>query len=175
MKRTPLKANPDKVKAWISKRSEPLKQGAGLARGKGLARSSTLKPKSPNARPKRIGYDYEEFWMGVCTRRSGDKRLVLPCLVCGTRDSIDAHHVIPKQRLTAMAARLGIDAEGLGQLLMDKRNGVPLCRYHHDAHEAAQSRVERSALPPQALAFAHRLDKTLGTEENAMYLETAYR
>jgi hypothetical protein len=45
---------------------------------------------------------------------------------------IDAHHFLPKRRIKE---KLGKDTEEARQALVDVRNGVPLCRRHHDLVE----------------------------------------
>lgn len=71
-----------------------------------------------------------------------------PCAVCGARFRVDGHHIIPKRILRA----LGFDA-----LCMDKRNRLPLCRRHHERHEASVEPVPRELLPASVWEFADEI------------------
>ena len=85
-----------------------------LKRGSPLSRSSSKGPKRKGTRkPSMAG-----FWAAVTD--SGTKRCALIDDGGGYRCAftIDAHHYIPKQRLSDEAA-------------VDPRNGVALCRFHH--------------------------------------------
>lgn len=48
---------------------------------------------------------------------------------------VQAHHVIPKERLKR---------EGLHEYLWDRSNGIALCLYHHERHHGYNQRVPRS-------------------------------
>lgn len=86
------------------------------------------------------------WWLKVAKNKS--------CVVCGSRKRVQAHHVVPAQKIKQVAsARL---LEPLS-LLYDVRNGVALCGLCHDNHTTAKERVPRSKLPVAALAFASEL------------------
>lgn len=169
------------------KRGGPLKRAKGLVRKTALKATEGLETRTPLERKTRLskrpfssdlvspGYDYGEFFRSVCIvpceKFRGYK--MARCIVCeGVAE--DAHHVIPKQRLKAIAGRLSMTPDETSDLLMDRRNGVPLCRRCHDLHESAHKRIPRSKLPPKAIAFAKFLDRKLRTEECQMHLEQAY-
>jgi hypothetical protein len=80
--------------------------------------------------------------------------------------------VLAKQTLAAVAHRAQVP---INDLLMDPRNGVPLCRRHHDLHTSHAVRIPFARIPPDALAFADALDRKLGTFECRMSLERHYR
>lgn len=68
---------------------------------------------------------------------------------------IDAHHFVPKRRLKL---NLGYrDPERLDRALGDTRNGVALCRDHHDLVEAG---ALESPAPVQLLFFLHEFGLT---------------
>lgn len=102
--------------------------------------------------------DYQQFWRTVtdngrrlCAlvgtpchrcRGTGVDRHGGPCLRCTAgviecSSILDAHHFVPKRRLRTTAAKV------------DVRNGVCLCRDHHDLVEQGYLRSPR---PPE-LAF----------------------
>ena len=97
--------------------------------------------------------DYRNFWRVVT--RDGSARCALAgtvchrcggegCLRCEFKGvppcslTLDAHHFVPKRRLRTAAAKT------------DVRNGVPLCRDHHDLVE---QRILGSPRPPQLEFF----------------------
>lgn len=45
----------------------------------------------------------------------------------------------------------------LGELMNDGRNGVPVCRRHHDMVEGRQLVIRRDELPPEAVEFSTEL------------------
>lgn len=105
--------------------------------------------------------DYSNFWREVtqdgkapCALR--EARLWRRSAVAGGRGGysfvhvpcsgqIDAHHYVPKRRLRTDAAKL------------DVRNGVPLCRTHHDLVEQAALQCPR---PPMLSFFLHEHNVT---------------
>lgn len=64
---------------------------------------------------------------------------------------LEGHHVLSKRHLKLNGRR---DA------LWDIRNGICLCRYHHERHEKWRQRVPRNLLPADAFEFAAELDLT---------------
>lgn len=160
----PLRTDPEKVKTWLRKPRSALKQ-----KGK-LARASVSRERIPGRE-----YDYQEFWLRICTKRDKDgSRRPVPCIVCGSVQDLDAHHVIAKQRLKRVGAALRMEMPDIVSLLHDRRNGVSLCRYHHDQHESRNAPLRRSQLPETVTEFAEWLDSKLGTEECVLYLENTY-
>lgn len=95
-----------------------------------------------------------------------------------SRGQVDAHHVLPKQKIRrqfpwgawraddgtltpiprhdAHDERRPVDV-GLGNLLMDPRNGVMLGRWHHDQLEARAWRPTFDAWPADVFEFAAEL------------------
>jgi cytochrome c553 len=172
------------------KRTKPLTRTSMLARNVGLktkkaldsssslARTKRLNPISDSRRanPRRPGYDYQEFVLRVCFDRINGTYHRKPCATCGA-PATDAHHVLPKQRIEALAHRLGVTVEEKVELLMDRRNGLALCARCHDRHEHGPSRAGKVPfwkLSVHNIEFAGRLDKILGTEECAVYIERSY-
>jgi hypothetical protein len=70
---------------------------------------------------------------------------------------IEAHHVISQEKLKDYARGLRLDADQLAELIWDKRNGIAVCRRHHDLHTRAIVRLPRAAVTPEAREFAHEL------------------
>lgn len=73
------------------------------------------------------------------------------CIVCGSREWLQAHHVIKQQILRARANDLVVPQS---QLLWDKRIGVVICEECHDGHTLAYRRIPRYCLPLAAFQFA---------------------
>lgn len=172
MKRSGIKANPDSVRKWVQK------SRTALARNpeKGLTRAGRISPVSPTKQPRRPGYSYDEFVLLVCFTRKRGIYERKACAVCGER-ATDAHHVIAKQRIEAMAHRLGVTVQEKVALLMDPHNGLALCSRCHDRHEhspARNAKVSFWKLSVHNIEFAGSLDRRLGTEECAVYLERNY-
>lgn len=112
--------------------------------------------------PRRRGNAYGLFWSQVTGE--GRARCVLRGLG-GCAGPIDAHHVLPQRRIKqafpfggALAAGYvlpvraleAVDpsvAVSLDALLADARNGVPVCRRHHDRIESRRERLPRSLAP----------------------------
>lgn len=119
-------------------------------------------------RPRRArrGEAYRAFWIGVT---EGGRR---KCVLAQPREKcagpLDAHHVLPKQRIkrefpsgatvgpdgVLRPVRAVEDAEvTLDALLADARNGVPVCRRHHDLLEGRRVRLPRRTLDGDFPAF----------------------
>ena len=62
---------------------------------------------------------------------------------------LDAHHVIPQRVL-----KRELPADALPDALADPRNGVPVCRRHHDALECRSLRLAPSQAHEGLRAFA---------------------
>jgi 5-methylcytosine-specific restriction endonuclease McrA len=71
-----------------------------------------------------------------------------PCRRCGSRDLVEAHHVIGKSQLKRL---------GHHHLLWDERNAMPLCRRCHERHETATDRIPRTLLTEANRDFASDL------------------
>lgn len=113
------------------------------------------KPKQRNRTPPRVDDGLaKRFWkIAVC--RGG-------CVMCKAfpappelRDgrmvdfrTVEGHHVLAKRHLKR---------EGFTGRLWDTRNGMGLCRYHHQRHEHAIQRVPYALVPDCALEFAAEL------------------
>lgn len=94
-----------------------------------VARGSTLRP------GRRKALSLKEFWMAVTDEGTSGCALAY---VGGCYGKLDPHHYIPQQRLK----RCGFDDKTLAAVLTDPRNGVPLCRYHHERVENANDPLE---------------------------------
>jgi hypothetical protein len=74
-----------------------------------------------------------DFWAAVT--EDGAAECFLYSKHC--RGKLDAHHVFPKRRIKAPTSP--IPTKELRELACaDPRNGVPLCRHHHELVESAQ-------------------------------------
>lgn len=71
-----------------------------------------------------------------------------PCVRCGSRLSVDGHHVIPKRVLRRL---------GFHDRLLDTRNRLALCRRDHERHENRSEPVTRELLPASVFEFADEL------------------
>jgi HNH endonuclease len=77
----------------------------------------------------------------------------------------DAHHIIRKQTLRAHASTM--TEQDRMELLWDPRNGVPVCRKHHEQLTTAYRRLTRAQVPPEVWHFAeehglvHALEREL--------------
>ena len=91
------------------KRAEPLKRTGGLSRGSGPRR----RPKQPMSSGERA--DAATFHRQI-TRAA-------TCLLCPATILLDAHHLLPKERLKRL---------GYGSRIWDVRLGVPLCPECHE-------------------------------------------
>jgi len=140
------------------KRNTPLRQGTkGLTTRRGLERAGELRraagPKSRPRRRKRSDAEVAqmEHWHRTVTADECAMCLEIPVdeevFVARRADVLrrEGHHILAKRLL--IAARLD-------HLLWDVRNGMSLCRLHHQRHEAWFQRVPRRLVPPPAFAFA---------------------
>lgn len=68
-----------------------------------------------------------------------------PCRICGTHQSIEAHHILPRSYLGRTHPHLHHDD-----------NLMPLCHLHHQHHHTGgrAARIPRHHLTPAELAFA---------------------
>jgi hypothetical protein len=93
------------------------------------------------------GISYQAFWRGV----TDDGRE--PCALSGNGlcdGPKDAHHYIPKRRIDQQLGGKNSPKAALAKL--DVRNGVCLCRAHHDAVERRILSSPRPILLPFFLA-----------------------
>lgn len=66
---------------------------------------------------------------------------------------LQAHHILSQQ---------DIKRERFHDALLDERNGLCLCVYHHQRHEARTEAVPRGVLPAAVFEFAAELDARVG-------------
>lgn len=152
MKQTPLQ------------RRTPLRQGKPLSRGSGRS-GKALK----RTAPRRVeGYDYERFCQGIADRDGADcwvrRNVSLPPEALSCDGQLDGHHVLPKQWLKSEFSRLRViptrdvlGAATLSDWLNDPRNGILVCRRHHDLLENARIAIDPESLPPCVVEFAAEL------------------
>lgn len=107
------------------------------------------------------------FWATVTERGQAQ------CIVCQLphvskcAGRIQAHHVVPKQRL-----RIELGAE---TPLWDIRNGVPICERHHHLVTMAMLRLPVSIIPTGVFEFAEEhglawsLDRDLEPQEERLF------
>lgn len=90
---------------------------------------------------------YKPFWREVTQdgRRQCQLRNATPGFKCG--GPLDAHHYIPKRRIDSKLG--GKYAVGAIAAKIDSRNGIPLCRRHHDLVERGDIKSPR----PPFLAY----------------------
>jgi len=72
-----------------------------------------------------------------------------PCVVCGATRNIDGHHAVPRGSLVR---------HGKSEYVMDKRNRVPLCRFHHEQHHSRTVPLRRDLLPASVFEFAEEVE-----------------
>lgn len=109
--------------------------------------------------------------VGTVDQRLAFKLVVChPDAVCAVTDDgpcdgqLEAHHVVAQSWLRR---RYG-NSPLLPLILWDTRNGMPLCRRHHDRHTLATRRVPFSALTPEHCEFID----AMGADS---YVERTYR
>jgi hypothetical protein len=68
-----------------------------------------------------------------------------PCRRCGSTKNVEGHHVIPRRILRTL---------GLGWLIWDRRNRLPLCARCHGRHEMRVAPIPAELLPLSAWEFA---------------------
>lgn len=150
------------------KRGKPLARRTPLKHGGKPLKRTRLKPVSPRrAQPTFDASAAALFKELTCFERVDGRRVMRACIVCGDRQHIEGHHVVPQQVLRR---------EGLDHLLWDPANGVPVCdepapNRCHTRHELAVARIPKDRLPEAAVRFAaaigqsHSIDRLYGAEE----------
>lgn len=131
----------------------PLKRFSPLRAKSGLERKSSLKRTAMKRPVKRSGYDLGmagAWWASVVGTRS--------CAVCGERNRVEGHHILPKRDIKQWALSEGLTTADAQKYLWDERNGLPLCVDCHQRHETAFQRVPRRLLPDSAFEFAKEMD-----------------
>lgn len=73
----------------------------------------------------------------------------------GCDGGLDAHHIIPKQRLKRLPY---LTDEQKMELVWDSRNGVPLCRAHHFTVTVGVHRFIPADIPDETKEFAYDHD-----------------
>lgn len=153
------------------RRTSPLGRTAGLARTRGPARTSSLgrgggqlaRSAPPKRKPKPKRSPEEDAlalaWMIAVTKNRRAR-----CARCGSRKSIQGHHVIDQQMLERRAREKGVAA---ALLLWDVRGGMACCERCHSRHTTATDRLPRSLLTAANWAFINEL-------ELAWWVETRY-
>lgn len=106
------------------------------------------------ARPKPKGTDraLAAAWVKAVVPRGAR------CLLCGTRDRLQGHHVIAQQAIRGCARELNLTAQSTQEFLWDARNGVAVCDVCHSRHTGAYRRIPRYLLPASVYAFVEDLD-----------------
>lgn len=110
--------------------------------------------KSPlRGRPKPKEYDLElaELWWTVVLRRDQ------ACAVCGSKQQLQAHHIIDKQFIEDFAREERLTNAERNALLWEEDNGLTLCQRCHTRHTDAFKRVPRRVIPERAYRFARML------------------
>jgi hypothetical protein len=101
--------------------------------------------------------------IGTRDQREAFKRRVCQGATCDVRDDgpcdgdLQAHHVVPQQAIRRAAVELGLDDRQLASLITDPRNGVAVCRRHHDRHTLARRRLPLSLIGRKHRQFAAEL------------------
>jgi 5-methylcytosine-specific restriction endonuclease McrA len=133
-------------------RTTPLSRGDSTLKRTPLARSAmanatlqALRPSTPKRRPKLPG----------AVRQAALKRSRGRCIVCGERQRLQAHHVLPVREWPELTAV--------------ESNIVGLCAGCHDNHERAHRRIRWHELPECAITLAY---STSGAA--AVFLERTY-
>jgi hypothetical protein len=70
---------------------------------------------------------------------------------------MDCHHLIRKNRLKQERRLIEASGRALEKVLEDPRNGVLVCRRHHDLLERALVVLRREELPVRVFEFASEL------------------
>ena len=83
----------------------------------------------------------------------------------GCEGEIEAHHLIPKQRIKHLP-RAMFDPKQKRAMIRDDRNGIPLCHKHHHQVTVRFIYLPPEAVPPETHEFAieHRLEWALEAE-----------
>lgn len=133
-------------------RTTPLRQGTkGLTTRAGLKRSAGPK-RRPRARQRSVAEKAEvAMWHQIVTADQCVMCQAIPVgqeVFAARRADIlrrEGHHILAKRLLIAA---------GLEHLLWCPENGMSLCRFHHQRHEAWFQRVPRRLVPRRAFDFA---------------------
>lgn len=155
-RRKPLRADPNKTRAWQRRsRERALKRERDAAtnvdgRADGLKRGAPKRKAkaAPDPRERRL---MELFFRGQYTQ---------PCAVptCRRTGRCDPHHTIRQQVLARLARAAGLDPVAL---VWDRRWRMWLCRECHGRHTARSRRVSGALVPPEAWIAAEELDDAL--------------
>lgn len=143
-------------------RTTPLSRSKPLGKGK--------RPNGTRKARKERGYSYEAFFEAIAhmdgyrcfvhhlllKREEEGADFPLGLLLC--EGVMDAHHLLPKQRLKQEFSSNGTLYGGgpdvrLGDVLSDPRNGILACRRHHDLVERRLVVVRAADLPQRFSAF----------------------
>lgn len=76
------------------------------------------------------------------------------CAVCGSRRTLEGHHVVSQHRLKRIARARGVAP---ADLLWAPEVGLCVCERCHSHHELAFRRIPRRCLTEANLAFARAL------------------
>lgn len=139
VKRTPLRADPEKVREWLRKSRKPLARKTRLAPlGRRAAR---LRASEPD-----IGPLAPLEWRRAVYAACGGRCVMTGRLLSAWGDSWSwhAHHCVPKHKLPP-------------DRRYDPRNGVLLARTAHEDHTSRKRTVPLDRLPASVLEFAVEL------------------
>lgn len=151
MKRSGLRPDPDKVRAWIAKS----RQKNTLKRTEGLQRAPLTDARGTRGRKTRRGTS------GGCTQAQWYEAKGDRCVCCDRRGSgLQQHHVVYEQHVVAA-----------GGDIWDPRNGLTVCVDCHDAHHARTAVIGVWLLQDAALEFAA---DTLGSGPAYEYFRRRY-
>lgn len=95
-----------------------------------------------------VGSPTQRFWYAVTNEGRAPCRFAKGYGRCD--GPLDAHHLIPKQRIK----REFRHDDRLVDLIADPRNGIAVCRRHHDMLEGRKLRMLRVELPAGLEEFA---------------------
>lgn len=145
-------------------RKTPLRQGTkGLTTRRPLRRTSRPKPR-PRARQRTVAELAQmERWHRIVTADQCVMCQAIPVgqeVFAARRADVlrrEGHHILAKRLLIAA---------GLEHLLWDERNGLSLCRLHHQRHESWFQRVPRRLLPRRAHEFAEEVGMVVQLERD---------
>jgi hypothetical protein len=102
----------------------------------------------------------EAFWQEAYWQRVTRKGKAACLLACGDCDGpVEAHHVVPKQRVKHWLGFMEIAPEDLWPIVWDDRNGVPLCRdRHHHLVTVGALKLPAWKVPLAVYDFAAQYD-----------------
>lgn len=155
----PLRADPEKVRAFLARGRGKLKRQSELKRSAIAAKRKV----APNEGPLTPAE-----WHRQVFAASGGTCIVSSSRARGADDeNFHAHHIIAAQQLRK---------RGLHGRVWDARNGLWVANAPHMAHEhtGGSHRIARELLPAAAWAFAAELDALAGTQWASAYLERMY-